>query len=145
MEANQIRATVGNLNVFHDLPEALRGKVAEVLERIGTLRSVPRGGIWIREGEPSENRGYILLSGEAAIRKSESPEIRCQAPELLGETMQFHPTRRRTADVIAVTDAVVMRFSWDEFWTALAETCEPIDHERVREAVAQLAWSHFAG
>ena len=118
MELRDYRDKISALGFMNELTHQLRQDTVEVLIQVGKLRRVPKGGIWIREGEHSANKGYILLKGKVCIQKSDHPDLECETPELLGEMMQFNPAHLRTATVKAVTDCIVMRFIWDDFWNA---------------------------
>jgi len=144
MDSRQVIERIERLRVLEDLPSPLRSDVAAIFERISALRSVPAGGLWIREHDKAENKGFILLQGTAIVRKTGSPDLEIEAPELLGETMQFTETQERTATVTATSDCAVMRFMWDDFWREVESTFDPVDQERIRSAVSELAWRHLA-
>jgi CRP-like cAMP-binding protein len=146
MKQAEIVDTLSQLSLVRRLsPPDLADEVVAILAAHSELRRVPQGGVWLRENEPTENKGFILMQGAVAVKKSDAPEVRVEAPELLGEAMQFNPRHLRTATVTAVEDIVVARFRWDDFWAAVEERLTPPDQEKVREAVKALAWDHIAG
>ena len=144
MELRDYRDAFLKLGFMAELTHQLRQDTVEVLIQVGKLRSVPKGGLWIREGEHTTNKGYVLLQGTVCIQKSGHPDIECEAPELLGEMMQFNPAHSRTATIKAMTDCIVMRFIWDDFWDASKQYFSSSDQEELKNAVESCAWSHFA-
>jgi CRP-like cAMP-binding protein len=145
MASDEIRQSILALEFMRGLPADLRARLAELLEKISDVKKVPEGGTWIREGEHGPNKGYVLLKGEVEVRKSDSPDIDCQAPQLLGEMMQFTPAHLRTATVVAATDCVVLRFLWDDFWAETGRVLSESEFDVVKEALKDVAWGHLAG
>jgi len=144
MNPKENRELVLKLRFMAVLPEGLKNKVADTLLAISKPRSVPKGGAWIREGEVTKNKGYILLAGRVGIRKSNAPEAVCEAPELLGEIMQFSEAGARTATVVTLEDCTVLRFMWDDFWSTIESKVSPKEQIDVKQAIESLAWQHFA-
>jgi len=126
-----------------DLPDELRESAARILLTIGELRNVGSGDTWIREGEQTENKGYVLLRGTVAIIRDEHPQAECEAPALLGEMMQFNPQEHRLATITALTRCTVLRFTWDEFWRAVKEQFDEVEFATLRKLVEQYAWDRF--
>ncbi len=144
MQSEEVIKAILSLQALSSLESGLRRSVAELLVRISKPRSIERGQVWLKRGEPSENKGYILLKGSADIEKPTSPVTTCHAPELIGEAMQFNPKHVRTATVSAVEDCIALRFLWDDFWKAVEESLGEEDRQRVRTAIENHAWAHFA-
>ncbi|MCC6486004.1 MAG: cyclic nucleotide-binding domain-containing protein [Candidatus Hydrogenedentes bacterium] len=87
--------------------------------------------------------GYILLKGSVAIRKASGELHSEDAPELIGEIIQYNPSHSRAATVVASADCVVMRFDWDDFWKKCGETLTQDEVQHVKSAVESFAWEHF--
>lgn len=145
MSYGNLRPEFERLRLMEHVPSHVRLPLIEIFEEISELRSVPNGGIWLRENEPSENKGFVLLRGSVVVQKAGAPETVVDAPELLGEAMQFNPKHLRTATVVANDDIVVARFMWDEFWNAVAMRCTEPERHAIREAIEAVAWDHLAG
>lgn len=143
MDDKEVCKTICQLRFMQELPEDLREKVSAILQGISELRTVPQGKTWIREGEHTQNKGYILLKGSVGIRKADYPAHAEDAPELLGEIMQFNPAHLRAATVVAAEDSVLMSFLWDDFWASTARALPGPDQEKVKAAVGTFAWEHF--
>jgi len=144
MNPDDIHEAICKMNFLHGLPKELKDKVARILQNISALRRIAMGSDWLREGEHSENKGYILLEGAVSIRKEDSPGHTEEAPQLLGEIMQFNPQQLRTATVVATESCVVMRFKWDEFWTRVEESVSKDELDKVKTALEGFAWEHFS-
>ena len=144
MESKDFRDEILKLETMAKLSEEVREKVANIIIMVAKLRSVPKGSTWIREGEHSENKGYILLRGTIDIYKADHPVLKCDAPELLGEIMQFNPSHLRTATVRASSDCIVLRFIWDDFWEAAERFLAANEQKELKGAVEGCAWRHFA-
>ena len=143
MDSSEVDSVLREMKFMQRLPEGLRGNVAVILQEVSELRSVPEGAAWVREGEQTQNKGYILVKGAVAIQKTGAPEHLESAPELLGEIMQFNPVQLRTATVVATEDCVVMRFFWDDFWAKIKDSLSEGDEETVKAAIESFAWEHF--
>jgi len=143
MNSTEIANTIQTTKFMQAFPEDLRGKVSHALQEISKLRSVPMGETWIQEGDKTDARGFVLVKGSVSIRKGGDQPHMEEAPELLGEIMQFNPVHARAATVVATDDCVVMRFDWDDFWTKLDETLTEDELKTVKSAVESFAWEHF--
>ncbi len=130
---------------MREFREELRTELAAVLLGISEARRVPKGCTWIREHEHAKNKGFVLLKGTAKILKSDTPEILCRAPELIGEMMQFSPLHERTATVLAAENCVVLQFIWDDFWARVEAQFPQAARQQIRSAVEGLAWTHLTG
>ena len=145
MKPEKILERIQALAFMRELAPALPPRVAGAFVEVSEQRKVSEGGTWIREHEHSEDKGYILLRGKVAITRSEAPDVVCEAPELLGEMMQFNPMHERTATVAAADECLVLRFFWDTFWTKLGETLSEDEVQQVRTALESQAWDHLTG
>jgi len=145
MISKELRDSLLDLKCLAALPKALREKAVDILVVVSEPRSVPKGGVWLREGEPTKNKGFILLKGTAVIKRSDAPPLKCKAPELLGEMMQFNPAGVRTATVSAGEDSIVMRFMWEDFWAIVEKNLQDDEAEKIRDAMKELAWEHLTG
>ena len=143
MQSAQVRDNVRKLRFMPDLPADLREKIADILLRISEPRSLPAAAVFIHEDEHVDNKGYILVEGAVAIQRSEHPDMACDAPELIGEMQQFNPAQTRTATVAASMPSTVLRFQWDEFWSAAKQELTSEEVETVRKTLEMHAWEHF--
>ena len=145
MSQQEYKQEVMALPAFSDLDESLRETVADIMLNVSVARSIGKGTTWLKRGEESENNGYVLLEGEVSIEKAGAPIGTQKAPELLGEGMQYNPSRKRTATITTLSECAVLRFSWDEFWKAVDESLADDARAKVHAAIENYAWSHFAG
>ena len=145
MTSDETKAAILQFKCLRTLPGDLRHQVAGILEKVAEQRRVPKASVWFHEHEQSKNMGYLLIAGQVKIEKADTPEIVCQAPELLGEMMQFNPMHERTATVSALDDCVVMQFPWEAFWAEIQENCTEADQKKIRSALEEVAWSHITG
>lgn len=143
MKANDFRAIVLNVPFVAGFEPALRETLASLIVEISEVRRLRTNHRMTREGSRGRNRGFILLSGSVRIRKSDMPDSKAKAPELLGEVMQFNPKKTRTASVWAHEDCLILRFMWDDFWAAVERYFSEEDRARIHEALEQRAWEHF--
>ena len=134
---------IRDLRALEGLPAALRERLAEIIQQISKLRTIAKGSVIFRESTAHHNTGYVLLEGAVGILKTDAPKHRCDAPELIGEIMQFNPAHTRTATVGAVEDCTVYRFEWDEFWNAANEAFTAEEVDKIRSALESRAWQHF--
>jgi len=143
METTMVRTNLNNLRFMPNLTADLREKLIDILLRISTQRSVPNGTDFIHEEEHIDNKGYILLDGAILVRKLEHQDIKCVAPELIGEMQQFNPSQTRTATLTTSMPSTMLRFQWDEFWAATQQDLTPPEVESVRKTLETYAWEHF--
>lgn len=145
MDDQAHRNEILNLRFMGSLPSGLRDQLADIFLEISQNARLGQMTVMFTEGESGSDTGYILLSGEVEVRKSTSPPLVCQVPELLGEMMQFNPSKKRTATVETLGEVQALRFSWSKF----QETCERYlsssDQEKVHQTLESYAWEHFTG
>lgn len=145
MDKEQRRSEMSKLELLDALSGDLRHQVVNTLLEISEYERFAKNAILFTEGDQGSDVGYILLKGDILVRKTHAPEVLCQAPELLGEMKQFNPNRQRTATVEAVTELLVMRFSWHDFNDAIEQILSDTDQEAVIQALESCAWQHFTG
>ena len=143
MKPDDIREAILNVPWVADFEPSIRETLVTVIKEIAEVRRLKKGHQMTREGSRGRNRGFILLTGSVRIHKSDMPDTKAKAPELLGEVLQFNPKKMRTATVLAHEDVLVLRFMWDEFWTTLDRYLSEEDREKVHESLEQRAWEHF--
>ncbi len=143
METTMVRSNLNNLRFMPNLTTDLREKLIDILLRISAQRSVAKGTDFIHEEEHVDNKGYILLEGAILVRKLEHQDIKCDAPELIGEMQQFNPTQTRTATLITSMPSTMLRFQWNEFWSEAQQELTPAEVESVRKTLETYAWEHF--
>ncbi|MDZ4859864.1 MAG: cyclic nucleotide-binding domain-containing protein [Candidatus Hydrogenedentes bacterium] len=143
MGPDDIREAILNVPWVADFEPAIRETIVTAIKEVAEVRRLRKGHRMTREGSTGRNRGFILLTGSVRIHKSDMPDSKSKAPELLGEVMQFNPKKMRTATVMAHEDVLVLRFMWDEFWAALDRYLSEEDRVKVHESLEQRAWEHF--
>jgi hypothetical protein len=145
MDNDKVRAVILKVPVIESLHGDLGEKVTDVIMDIGVVRRVAEGQTMTKEHRPGKNRGFVLLKGSINIEKDDAPPSVCRPPELLGEVMQFNPKGQRTATLTAIDECWVIRFQWNEFWTALMTNFSEAEVAKVRETLEDRAWEHFTG
>ncbi len=143
MGPDDIREAILNVPWVATFEPAVRETLVTAIKEVSEVRRLRKGHRMTREGSKGRNRGFILLTGAVRIQKSDMPDTKSRAPELLGEVMQFNPKKMRTATVWAHEDVLVLRFMWDDFWAALDRYLSEEDRALVRESLEQRAWEHF--
>jgi CRP-like cAMP-binding protein len=143
MGPNDIHEAIVHVPVVAEFALPVRETLSTLLQEISEVRRLRKGHRMTREGSRGRNRGFILLTGSVRIQKSDVPDSKARAPELLGEAMQFNPKKMRIASVFAHEDCLVMRFMWDDFWDAVARYFDPDEQTKVRESLERRAWEHF--
>lgn len=103
---------------------ALDADSADTLERVLTSRTVSRGHVVFREGDPGD-RLFIVLEGKVKITRASSDGREnliavLGAGEMFGELSLFDPGPR-TASVSAVTDATLASLDHDDLRPLLLE------------------------
>lgn len=145
MDMDEVSAQIKSLPFMQGMDDGLREKLSDLFQSVSTPRSIPVGGVFIREHEHINDKGYILLEGALRIRKEGFPDVTCAAPQLIGEIMQFNPAGVRTATCAGAVDSLVLRFLWDEFWSRAAAVLTQAELAQVKDAIAAQAWQHFLG
>lgn len=143
MGPREIHEAIVEIATMGGFSAPARETLAQLLQEISEVRRLRKGHRMTREGSRGRNRGFILLTGSVRVQKSDVPDSKVPAPELLGEVMQFNPKRMRVATVIAYEDCLVLRFMWDDFWDAVARYFDPAEQAKVREVLERRAWEHF--
>ena len=96
------------------LYDALTAHEQTLVEKMGTLTRIPRGGEMLREGSPGTSL-YILKSGAAQVRKQIDPDKYKQLKDLragdfFGE-MSLLTASVRSAHVVATEDCEVLEIT----------------------------------
>jgi len=143
MESQAMHDTIAGVPIIDRFSGPVRETLIALMLEISEVRRLRKGHRMTREGSRGRNRGFVLLEGSVRIQKSETPDAKVRAPELLGEVMQFNPKRLRVATVVAHEDCLVLRFMWDDFWGAVARYFAPGEQAEVRDALERRAWEHF--
>ena len=138
-----IHEAILRVPIVAEFAHPVRETLSTLLQEISEARRLRKGHRMTREGSRGRNRGFILLSGSVRIQKSDVPDSKARAPELLGEVMQFNPKRMRIATVIAHEDCLVLRFMWDDFWDAVVRYFNAEEQATVRGQLERRAWEHF--
>ena len=89
MAPDEIHETVLRVPIVQGFTPPVRETLATLLQEISEVRRLRTGHRMTREGGRGRNRGFILLSGSVRIHKSETPDAKVRAPELLGEVMHY--------------------------------------------------------
>lgn len=145
MEEDQRRSQILKLEFLGSLTPNLVDYVVDTFLEISEYGRFSKHAVLFTEGDQGSDAGYLLLGGEISVTKSSAPEIRCQAPELLGEMKQFNPNQERTATVEAVDELEVLRFNWYDFSAAMEQGLNESDRAAVTSALESCAWQHFTG
>ncbi|HRI87813.1 MAG TPA: cyclic nucleotide-binding domain-containing protein [Candidatus Hydrogenedentes bacterium] len=143
MGPDETREAILNVPWVASFEPDVRETLVTILKEVSEVRRLRKGHRMTREGSKGRNRGFILLTGSVRIQKSDMPDTKSKAPELLGEVMQFDPKKMRTATVWANEDLLVLRFMWEEFWAAVDRYFSEEDRILVRESMERRAWEHF--
>ena len=104
-KAKDVFDFIHHLPFFQDL-------TLEQVKELGcatTIGKIPRGKLIMAEGE-IDDTFYILLSGEAKIKKGNTELATLTTGECFGE-MAYIAGQPRTADVVAATDCILMKIS----------------------------------
>jgi len=136
---------VKRLSVLLELPDRLRDRVAATLLRVSAFLNLDPDTPLYEEGDQSTDDGYVLLSGEATVRKSDGFTATVPAPAILGEMQQFHleGDSCRIATVIAGRDVSVLHFDWQNLYNTLAAELTHDELNLVRDVLRSQAWMHY--
>ena len=143
MDTNEAREIVSTLSILPTLRPTPAEQVVDVFMNVSTLENMPPDTILFTKGDESIADGIILLEGEVSVMKEDFPEIVAAAPELLGEMGCLNPTAQRTANVTALTDLTILRFTWAAFTREAGRLMSESELERVSTALQECAWQHF--
>jgi CRP-like cAMP-binding protein len=144
MDSDSIRKELVDLPFFQSLTTEVRNVLAQVIQTVSKAEHIPAGTFLFKRGSQGEDVGCIVLRGDIRVEKSGTPEIVSSAPELLGEMKQVNPDALRTANVDAVTDLDVLKFSWDAFNNGIRNAMSEPDAQTVKQAIKDYAWQHIS-
>lgn len=143
--AAKYRPYIIALEAWKGLDKPLRNTAVDLILWMGEWRAAPANKTWCKAGWEADNMGYILLKGRVEVVRDGIGRRICHAPYLLGEMLQFHPKQVRTATITSVEDCLVLQFSWDDFWKAIAARCDKDESAALQKAVERYAQEHFRG
>ncbi|MCC6795738.1 MAG: hypothetical protein IT366_11530 [Candidatus Hydrogenedentes bacterium] len=144
MDMDEVNTRIKCLRFMRDMGDELREKLADLFQSVSTPRAVPAGGVFIRENEHINDKGYILLDGALLIQKYGSPNVQCEAPQLIGEVMQFNPAGVRTATCAGAVPSLILRFTWDQFWSRATIVLTETELSNVKDALTAHAFENRA-
>jgi CRP/FNR family transcriptional regulator, cyclic AMP receptor protein len=110
---------------------------AKTVKGLGTRVTVPEGWSPINQGTGSD-KAYILLEGEASVRKGGEEIARVGPGAVLGEMSIVNHTLR-TASVVSLTDLVLLHYTREKFEKLLT------DVPGFRDALDELARERIGG
>ena len=145
MDPAQIRQQILSIPLFAALPDPLDKHAVNILSRVCEIKHLRAGTTLFTQGEDVSDVGYVLLSGEVEVRKTNEPKLRVPAPELIGEMKQFSPIGQRTATVEACSQLEVLEFKWTDFHNDAGKRLDKNQLETLNKALQDYAWQHFTG
>ena len=108
---------IAQLPLLRFVPEAMRGRVAQLFSSVSKVVVTEAGEALVRRGELGGDAGFVLLDGTAEVVRDDGVPIRVESPALLGEMYQFNPHAERTATVRAAEAGRALKFSWQAFYS----------------------------
>ncbi|MBX7255825.1 MAG: cyclic nucleotide-binding domain-containing protein [Candidatus Hydrogenedentes bacterium] len=138
MNLQRVRSCIRETPVFKGLTPRMIDRVGMTLLWTGEIIRFSPGQPLFVEGDERDTSGCILLDGDVTITREGGDPVTCTAPELFGEMHQLEETAQRTATVWAATDAVVLRFDWHEFITAMGLLLTQSEQIQLKEAFLHL-------
>lgn len=100
-----------------ELASLIPRRELQILERLGTMVTMPAGRVAIREDEVGREC-MVIVEGTFTVTKHGEPLALLGAGDVVGE-MALFTNRPRTATVTAENDSVVYAFSRREFASVL--------------------------
>lgn len=140
----ELRRSILETPFVRGLPRAMRERFAMTLLWVSEWRTAPVGEVVYIEGKRDENTGAFILSGSVRVaREGEEDEI-VEAPNLLGEIMQFTARQARTATVTVLSESTVLTFHWDGLGRTAATVFSEEECRVIQSLIAQVAWGRCA-
>lgn len=136
---------IAGLPFMLPLDDSVREEAVDVFGAVSKRTLLERETLLFLEGDSVTDYGYILISGQVAVRKKDGSEIIVSAPVVLGEMKQFSLPGMRTATVVVTKDAEVLLFTWDTLYATLGERLSEGDISEFRAGLKKYAWQHFFG
>jgi len=136
---------IAGLPFMLPLDKSVNEHVVDVFAVVSERTLFERETLLFLEGDNVTDYGYILLSGEVAVKKKDGAEIIVSAPAVLGEMKQFSLPGMRTATVAVTKEAEALLFTWDTLYAALGERLDESEVSAFREGLKKYAWQHFFG
>ena len=143
MDLAAIKESWSTISAKMPSSEEINTAWVESLHESGTPEEIKAGGTVISVLDQDTDIGYLLLSGDYKVQKEGEMELEKSAPELLGEMAGLNPSRRRTANIRAVSDISMIKFSWDKLNAKLQERLSESDYTKLKDSLKQYAWEHF--
>ena len=142
MLLNELRDRLAQLSVVKSVPAAMRLRVIMVLLGIGQEGKANQGFPLFRVGDEHDDTAYVLLEGSVTVEKGDAPRVEVQAPHLLGEMIQYSPTKARSATVTSSSQVRLLRFTWHEFFQTAQDVFTPEEIGHLKQAIEEVAWGH---
>jgi len=139
MQLSDLRARILELPELNRLPGEMRERMAMAFLWSGHIRHLTKAEILFQEGKHDENTGCLLVEGNLEVRKHDGSVHVVEAPELLGEVLQFTKNRRRTATVEAAGAASVLFFRWSELGACAVQVFDRGERLIIKKLIKDLA------
>jgi len=143
MNEETIRQEILGLPALASLNGSLKTKIADIFVKNGILQKCAANTVLFRDGDATDDQGFVLLEGEIDVQKEGNPGLTAYAPDVIGEMAQLSPKRQRTATVTALTDLQVLRFSWPSISRAMQSALSEEESKAFTDALQEHAWKHF--
>lgn len=145
MEATAVQDRILKIGAFGGLDRPVADKVVSVLMAIADQEEWEGGHEFIREGDATNDHGYVLLSGAVRVQKSNGKDLEVSAPALLGEMKQHSTTGKRGATVTTSGPCTVLVFDWSALHSRLSRELAAGDWSAFRIALERYSWDYLLG
>lgn len=144
LSLSDTRAELLRVPFIAKLPEPLRERCAMMLLWCSREKDLaPRAFLYL-EGKSDPNTGCVILTGQVTVEKDGEKTIYIDAPELMGEALQFTMDYQRTATVRAAVPTNAMTFSWTDIGATATQIFSADERKILLDAIRQLAWERCA-
>ncbi len=138
-----VQRLVKDIGPIAGLGETVAENVASTLIAVGELVNWENGYEFISEGDETDDRGFVLLTGSASVTKSSGKSLNVSAPALLGEMKQHSATGKRGATVSTVGPCACLVFEWGALHSRLGRELAAGDWAAFRIALERYSWDYL--
>ena len=137
------RDTLIDLALFRGTPERLKLRIVLLLQWLVEPVTLLDGQILFEQDTVCGGIGYVLLQGNIALSRSQSPALVVGAPNMLGVMPRFDPDLRWTATAAAQGKVELLKFSWVDYVKRLQQRLTPQEQRQVADAIGANVREHF--
>jgi len=120
-------SSVHTLKIFYGIDTSVIDSIVEKCSR----KTFPQGEIILQEGDESDGKCYVIISGQVEVLQNGSPIAKLESGDIFGE-MALMSDEARSATVCTLSDIQAIEMSQEEIFTIIENDENNLNKEIMR-------------